>query len=55
MEAIVHAHDAELDLGSLPVGGLEVTVRFPAPAEPAPAAEAPDANATVALRSGSGA
>jgi signal transduction histidine kinase len=55
VEAIVHAHDAELDLGSLPAGGLEVTVRFPAPAEPTPAAEAPDVAAPVAVRSGSGA
>ncbi|HEY3775711.1 MAG TPA: ATP-binding protein [Solirubrobacteraceae bacterium] len=59
VEAIVHAHDAELDLGSQPAGGLAVTVRFPAPAEPAEpaaqAAEVPDGGASVAVRSGTGA
>jgi len=51
VEAIVHAHDAELDLGSQPAGGLSVTVRFPAPAGPAPAAEAPALDAPIAVSS----
>jgi hypothetical protein len=52
VEAIVHAHDAELDLGSQPAGGLTVTVRFPAPAGPEQGAESPDDGAPVAVRSG---
>jgi signal transduction histidine kinase len=55
VEAIVHAHDADLDLGSKPEGGLEVTVRFPAVAGQTPADEAGSAGARVAVRSGSGA
>jgi signal transduction histidine kinase len=55
VEAIVHAHDAELDLGSQPAGGLTVAVRFPAPADPVPAADTSDVAAPVPVRSGSGA